>query len=107
MHKTKQHRNLNEEPYEWRDRQRNIVFPDTVRNARNVDFFFWHGSPRPTPIQRTAALLFGFAIFMLGVSFIPAAMREGAGGVSFILLIAWFCYIGGRIFWNGCKPAKR
>lgn len=92
---------------EWHSRQRNTVFPDTVRNERNVNFFFWHGAPRPTVVQRIAALLYGVALFMLGMSFIPLALRQGATGIGLLVPIIGFAYLGGRIFWNGCKSAKR
>ena len=42
------HRELDKFVDEIRDSQRSIVFPDTVRNGRSVDAFFWNGSPHPT-----------------------------------------------------------
>src|SRR5579859_5689415 len=103
----KSERSLRDELREWHARQRNTVFPDTVRNARKVDFFFWHGAPHPTLVQRIAALLYGFALSMAGISFVPLALRQGAAGIGLFIPVIVFGYIGGRIFWNGCKPAKK
>jgi len=32
--------------------QRNIVFPDTVRNGRSADAFLWRGSPDPSAVSQ-------------------------------------------------------
>lgn len=47
-HRGVSHRDLDDFLEESRQRQRNVVFPDTVRNARSVDAFLWKGSPNPT-----------------------------------------------------------
>jgi hypothetical protein len=62
---------------ETRAKQRNVVFPDTVRNARSVDAFLWRGSPDAPLVQRIGAWLFG-SMFVLGV----------------------------KVFLNGCKRRK-
>src|ERR1700682_2054936 len=41
-----------------RARQRNTLWPDTLRNARTVDAFLWKGSPDATPIQRAGSAIF-------------------------------------------------
>jgi hypothetical protein len=61
--------NLDEFIEEAKGRQRNIVFPDTVRNGRAVDVFFWRGSPAPTLVQRIAAWMFGLLILCNGLTF--------------------------------------
>jgi len=44
---------------EIRARQRNTVWPDTLRNGRLADAFIWKGSPHATLVQRTGIGLFG------------------------------------------------
>jgi hypothetical protein len=33
-------------------RQRNVVWPDPLRNSRAVDVFLWRGSTKPPLVQR-------------------------------------------------------
>lgn len=65
---------------ESRQRQRNVVFPDTVRNARSVDAFLWKGSPDPTLVQRVAAWLWGLTFIGLGAcltTFVGSLRSDG------------------------------
>src|ERR1700679_431856 len=55
-------------------RRRNVVFPDTVRNGRSVDAFFWRGSPNPPLVQRIAAWMFGLAFIVAGICLFDAAV---------------------------------
>src|SRR5438552_19215324 len=103
MSRSGQNRHLDQEMREWHARKRNTVFPDAIRNARRVDYFLWHGARCPTIVQRAGALLWGFAFFMLGVSFVSLAVRQESAGILLIIPIVLFIYIGGRIFWNGCR----
>jgi hypothetical protein len=78
-------------------RQRNIVWPDTLRNGRRVDAFLWRGSPDATPVQRIGAWLFGLAY--LGLSFFIFARHAGsrlvgAIGLALIFLGLRFCRNG-------------
>jgi hypothetical protein len=61
---------------EYVSRQRNIVLPDTVRNGRSLDAFFWTGSPHPTLVQRIAAWLLGIFEMGCGLEFIALAVKE-------------------------------
>lgn len=77
------HRDLDDFLEESRQRQRNVVFPDTVRNARSVDAFLWRGSPNPTRVQRIGAWLFGLTLIGTGVclmTFVGAAGTMVSGG---------------------------
>ena len=80
-------------------RQRNIFWPDTLRNGRAVDAFLWKGSPDATPVQRIGAWLFGLTSLGLGVSLFILARHEGsrligAGGLAGIFLGLRLCRNG-------------
>jgi hypothetical protein len=98
---------------EVRARQRNIVFPDTVRNGRAVDAFFWNGSPNPTLVQRIAAWIFGLVFMGSGLLFLPMAAEVRDAEHSWIgawvyTLIAVLFILGGiKVFRNGfARPTK-
>jgi hypothetical protein len=96
---------------ERHDRQRNIVFPNIVRNAGSVDAFLWRGSPHPTIVQRVAAwmiglTLIGFGIQLFALIFLRASSIADAvfGVVSSLLVVL----LGIRTFRNGFpRGAKR
>jgi hypothetical protein len=44
---------------EMQSRQRNIDWPDRIRNAWRVDEFLWKGVARPIPVQHIGAWMFG------------------------------------------------
>lgn len=101
------HRKLDEFIDETRASQRNIVFPDTVRNARPVDIFLWRGSPNPPIVQRIGAWLFGLAFISLSVNFLweAAAARDQDHdwvGFGVMILLSTGCIsLGARLFRNG------
>ena len=92
---------------EARASQRNIVFPDTVRNARSADVFLWNGSPDPSLVQRIAAWIFGLAYMgiALEVFFLAVTRRVKDGfSIDIVILAAMSLsavLIGIRIFRNG------
>jgi len=93
---------------ESRHRQRNVVFPDTVRNARSVDAFLWKGSPNPTRVQRVGARLFGLAFIGLGACLITfvGALRSGGDWVGAFVLTSMSVgsiALGIRVFRNGFR----
>jgi hypothetical protein len=99
---------------ETKGRQRNIVFPDTVRNGRAVDVFFWRGSPNPTLVQRFAAWMIGLfliiqAVFMLSLTVQtrdPSTPRIVEIGLPALFAFA-IALFGARIFRNGFRrPTK-
>jgi hypothetical protein len=96
---------------ESRTRQRNIDFPDTVRNARSVDAFFWNGSPNPTMVQRIAAWLFGSVFLGFGMVFGSYALAAYRGrdllDLATVTLMALFlAAIGIRTLRNGFRRPK-
>jgi hypothetical protein len=92
---------------ETRDRQRNVVFPDTVRNGRSVDAFLWKGSSNPPLVQRIAAWLFGLVFIGFGLVLLSAAARVRnedhslIGGVVITLISLSSALLGIRLFRNG------
>jgi hypothetical protein len=76
-----------------RARQRNVVFPDTVRNARAVYEFLWKGSPNP------GAWLVGLTFIVKGA----ASLRWSPLQVLFSF--AWIL-IGAKVFSLGFRKRK-
>jgi hypothetical protein len=56
--------------------QRNIVFPDTVRNDRFVNDLLWKGSPHATVVQRIGIALIGLTIFAPAVIMMFSVAHE-------------------------------
>jgi hypothetical protein len=100
-------RKLNEFIDESRTGQRNIVFPDTVRNARGVDVFLWRGSPNPTTLQRIAAWLFGIVFFGQGLLLLGMARFDERGNFWVGLASIPVLSLGVRIFRNGFPRHKK
>jgi hypothetical protein len=90
-------------------RQRNIVFPDTVRNARSIDAYFWRGSPDAPLVQRVAAWLIGLTFVGGGFCLIEAIRsREEESGAFLTNLVALLVIaVGAKTFYNGCKRRKK
>jgi hypothetical protein len=92
---------------EFRARQENIVFPDTVRNGRSVDLFLWKGSPNPWLVQRIAAWMFGLVYICAGLEILYQAVRERiesgfSFGVVFLAAMSLAAVLVGiRVFRNG------
>jgi len=70
-------------------RQRNIVWPDTARNARKFYEYLWKGGgrgdggdPNPTLVQRIAAWMIGFVFLGGGIGYLNQAFRSFSGGWS-------------------------
>jgi hypothetical protein len=105
------HRDPNDFLEKSRQRQRNLVFPDTVRNVRSVDAFLWRGSPNPTRVQRVGAWLFGITFIGLGaclITFVGAARSDGEWVGAFVLasMSVGAIALGIRIFLNGFPRRK-
>ncbi len=97
---------------EWIDdldaRQRNVVFPYTLRNSRRVDSFLWNGSPNATRVQRIGACLiglFGIGTGLLGFAATAKSKAEGDYKFAFLCAVVGILFIavGVRIARNGLK----
>ena len=69
------------------NRQRNIVFPDTVRNDRFVNVLLWKGDPHATRVQRIGIALIAIGPFSL------AAMVISVGWDSLPDPVAVLCFL--------------
>jgi hypothetical protein len=99
---------LNEFLTESKARQRNIVFPDTVRNARSVDAFLWRGSANPTWVQTIGAWLFAFGYFWVGMELGYLAVLSFRKDDRFGVCAMGVLFLGSlavalRIFRNGFR----
>jgi hypothetical protein len=91
-----------------RARQRNTVWPDTLRNGRTVDAFLWKGSPHATIIQRVGIVVFASWSVIAGLFFSSLAhdvYSEGDSEASFILALPalFFLVIGCRLLRNAFR----
>ena len=46
-------------------KQRNFVWPDTMRNSRGVDVLFFKGDPKAPMVQRIGCWVFGISMFFI------------------------------------------
>src|SRR6266436_6347938 len=50
-----------------RDREKNILWPDAMRNARSVDAYLWKGSENAPLVQRIGSWLIGLCLIVYGL----------------------------------------
>lgn len=74
-------------------RQRNTVWPDTLRNGALVDAFVWRGSPNATYIQRIGTALFGLLFLCPAVLLMRFGFFE-VGPALFRLLMFLLAFHG-------------
>jgi hypothetical protein len=89
---------------EVRAKQRNTVWPDTIRNSRSVDAFLWKGSTDAPLVQRIGACIFGLTFILGGLGWVDVAY-ERHWPVFGVLSIVWFV-VGGKVFLNGFRRRK-
>ena len=89
---------------EMKGKQRNIVFPDTVRNQRGMYAFLWRGSPHPTLVQRIAAGILGLFFLAQGIAAFSAAARanKATSWISALVAVPWIL-IAAKILRNGFR----
>ena len=81
-----------------RARQRNTVWPDTLRNGLSVDALLWKGSRTATTVQRVGIAIFGLAFFFSGLCF--AYMAYATHNIIPAIPSALFALLGLRGFRN-------
>jgi hypothetical protein len=79
-------------------RQRNTVWPDTVRNGRSVDAYLWKGSPDAPRVQRIGAFIWGAFFLSLGLMF--AFFAATAPFWPLYAVAVGFGYVGCRMIRN-------
>ena len=85
-------------------KQKNTVWPDTMKNSRSVDEFLWKGSPDAPLIQRMGAWLFGIFFLLCGFACLDLAYKSHSWA-DVIYSVAGFL-IGGKVFLNGFRRHK-
>jgi hypothetical protein len=84
-------------------RQRNTIWPDTVRNAAKVDGFLWKGSPSATKVQRVGAFIFGILLLLAAAMLVGIAFVDGYVGlpsIGLIVIAVGVIYLGCRLIRN-------
>jgi hypothetical protein len=82
-------------------KQRNIDWPDAMRNSSAVDALLWKGSPHLTKIQRVGILVFGiFFLFASGGLALTAWERHS--GMA-LLPVGFGLFISARLIRNACR----
>lgn len=87
-------------------RQRNTVWPDTLKNGALVDAFLWKGSPDATHTQRIGIAFFGLLFLSPAVLLVrfgcfepgPALLKT----LMFLLALPWLV-IGGKLLRNALR----
>jgi hypothetical protein len=90
---------------EVRQRQRNIVFPDTVKNARRVDALLLRGDPNAPLVQRVGAWVFGCFFLLCGIACLGLAIKSHATA-DWIYSVAGFL-IGTKVLISGFRRRSR
>lgn len=102
--KTRRNRGLNSYLDEVRDRQRNTVWPDTLRHSRAVDEFLWRGSSTAPLVQRIGALVFALAYVLAGAGLGAVLFDRREYGLLPVAALAWL--IAGRVLMNAVRNKR-
>ena len=82
-------------------RQRNIVFPEVLKNSRFVDAFLWKGAPDAPLVQRAGAWIFGLFFILIGLVILGLGLQQQSWQTDLFAIVP--VLLGGRIFLNGCR----
>jgi hypothetical protein len=85
-------------------RQRNILWPDALRNARSVDRLIFRGAPDAPLVQRIGIILFGLIYVCGGLVFLGFARAERSFWFS-LFSLGWIL-LGIVVCRNGLKRHK-
>jgi hypothetical protein len=83
-------------------RQRNTVWPHTVRNARSVDAFLWNGNPNAPMVQRVGAVIWGLGFVVCAALLVYIALSR-SGFWPFLAFALGSGYIGCRMLRNAFR----
>lgn len=76
------------------ERQKNLTWPDLLRNGRSVDEVIWKGVRGAPLVQRIGVAIFAMAFLLVGITLVSMASQIGSmvtvwvGGVM-LLAGAW------------------
>src|SRR5262249_5097775 len=87
-------------------RQRNIVWPDTMRNGRSVDALLWRGSPEATTVQRIGIAVFGLSFLSLGLFFV-FSMASEMHSVLIAVFGLFFVALGVKVSLNAFRQNRK
>src|ERR1700733_9555823 len=76
-------------------KQKNTVFPDTIRNSSGVDAYFLRGDPKAPIAQRVGAWVFGALFLLCGVVFANFTLKTHSWAVAIYSIVGFL--VGGRI----------
>src|SRR5258708_39903075 len=83
---------------ETKERQKNTICPDMVKNNRSVDRFLWSGSNKATKVQRIGGGILGLMLFVSGGALaFDAYLARAWGGIIITAILACF---GAKIFYS-------
>jgi len=86
-------------------KQNNVLWPDTLANARDVDELLWHGSVTATKVQKAGAVVFGVAFAGAGVGFLYISSQAHSWFLA-CFAIFWLL-IGIRVCKKAFNPTAR
>jgi hypothetical protein len=88
-----------------RAKQKNVVWPNPLRNSRGVDELLWRGSSKATPVQRIGIALFGFCYLILAIAMIGIGKEDGS--IAFYVVGIAMLLLGARVLFNSVRKAKK
>ena len=88
------------------NRQRNIVWPDTMRNGRLVDALLWRGSSEATMVQRIGIAVFGLLFLGFGLFFVFSLAPE-FHSMSIAVVGVFSVALGVRVTLNAFRHDRR
>lgn len=89
---------------EFEAKQRNIVFPDTLKNSRSVDEYLLKGSPDAPLVQRVGAWIFGIAFIIVGLALLGVARERQIWPPVLLSIIS--LSVGLRVILSGFRKRK-
>jgi hypothetical protein len=80
-------------------KQRNLVWPDTMRNSRGVDVLFFKGDPKAPTVQRVGCWVFGISMFFVTATSIAELLDSKDAGWAIMAIFSGA--FGGWVFSRG------
>lgn len=89
---------------DMRMKQQNILWPDTLRNGRNIDRFLLKGSGHPSLVMRIGAWLIGICALLMGIAALSLTLQAR---MWFGTVVGIASILGGLIiFLNGFSKTR-